>query len=157
MAVTVSELEGMVNGVPGWHPIPAPAGKNTIGLLFPTKEYVNPTNNERKVVIILALEEDGEYLKVVAPMAFKAGGEHFWETLKACLQIQWATKLVQFEYDEKDGEIRPIVEWPIEDGTVTPTQLYRAIKGLVGLIDASYPVLERAARTGEVDTSGMFT
>lgn len=156
MAVTTSELEGIVKGIPGYKPLPAPAGENTIGLLFPTEKYVNPATNEKKVVIILALEEDGKYLKVLAPLAFKAEGDHYWEVLKACMQIQWATKLVQFEYDDNDGEIRPIVEWPIEDGTVTPTQLHRAIAGLVGLIEVSYPVLEKAARTGEVDTSGMF-
>ena len=113
--------------------------------MFPTERFVNPADNEKRLVVIVALEEDGKYLKVMAPMAFDADGEHFWETLKACMEIQWRTKLIQFEFDDDDGEIRPIIEWPIEDGIVTAAQLRRAVSGLVALVDASYPILEKAA------------
>jgi hypothetical protein len=67
------------------------------------------------------------------------------------MEIQWETKLIQFEYDDTDGEIRPIVEWPVEDGTVTSMQLARAILGLVMIVDRYYPVLEQAAHGHGVD------
>jgi hypothetical protein len=57
----------------------------------------------------------------------------------------------QFEYDDSDGEVRPIIEWAVEDGTVTSKQLGRAIFGLVQIVDQFYPVLEQARTKGKID------
>lgn len=67
------------------------------------------------------------------------------------MEVQWQTKLIQFEYDRNDGEIRPIVEFPIEDSTLTARQLMRCILGLVEIIDNYYPVLRWALDEGVVE------
>jgi hypothetical protein len=119
---------------------------DTVRLAFATQRFVDPDTNSKALVVVVRLEENGEYIKVFSPHAFEAKGRHAGDVLKACMEIQWETKLIQFEYDESDGEIRPIIEWPIEDGTVTAKQLARAIMGLALLVDRYAPVLEQAAR-----------
>jgi hypothetical protein len=65
--------------------------------------------------------------------------------------IQWQTKMAQFEYDESDGEVRIIIEFPLEDNKLTDRQLRRCIVALVGILDRFYPVLKTAIDTGIVD------
>lgn len=103
------------------------------------------------VPLVIKLSENGEYLEVFSPMAFRIQGEHVDAFLKACTMIQWKTKLIQFEYDADDGEIRPIIELPIEDGRITKRQLERCVFGIVGILDNYYPTLEQAARTGVIE------
>jgi hypothetical protein len=117
---------------------------------FETDEYKDRLG--RKVLrMIVLLEEEGEYFKLFAPMAFVAEGMHVDAFLRACTMVQWRTKLVQFEFDANDGEIRPMIEFPIEDGTLTARQLDRCVQGMVHLLDEYFPALERALVLGEID------
>lgn len=117
---------------------------------FHTKKYRHP-GGAQALPLVIELSENGEYFKVFSPMAFQIQGEHVDAFLKACMMIQWKTKLIQFEYDANDGEIRPIVEFPIEDGTITKAQLQRCLYGITQIVDEFYPTLEKAARTGEIE------
>ena len=100
--------------------------------------------------LIIRLEEDGEYVKVFAPNAYSVPLEDVAPVLQACAMIQWRTKLVQFEYDASDGELRPIVEFPLEDAPMTSRQLMRCVSGLVALVDHFHAVIQRALTDGEV-------
>lgn len=121
--------------------------EETIYILFETRQYRNQ-EGERALWMIVSLDEGGEYFKLFAPNAFTADGNHPDVFLKACLIVQWRTKLIQFEYDQFDGEIRPIIEFPIEDASLTQDQLKRCIAGMVELIDEYAPFLERALQEG---------
>jgi len=114
---------------------------------FGTPNYRPPQGGEG-IRLIIELFEDGEYFSVYAPKAFVAQGPHLDAFLKACMVTQWRTKLVQFEYDSSDGEIRPIVEFPIEDGKLTKKQLERCIKGLVHIMDKMYTPLKKTLDVG---------
>lgn len=145
MSVTIAQVAARLADVPGLKVLPG-VQPDTVRLLFPTSRFVDPDTGSKRLVVVVRLEENGEYIKIYSPHAFEAKGRHANDVLKACMEIQWETKLIQFEYDETDGEIRPIVEWPIEDGSVTSQQLARAITGLVMIVDRYSPVLEEAAR-----------
>ncbi len=67
------------------------------------------------------------------------------------MEVQWKTKLIQFEYDSSDGEIRPMIEFPIEDSRFTSKQMMRCIHGLLSLVDEYAPVINKAKETGLVD------
>jgi hypothetical protein len=121
-----------------------------VSVSFPMSHYVG-AGGERSLRVKIEISEGGEYLKVYAPGAFKADGEHAHAVLKACMILQWKTKLVQFEYHERDGEVRPVVEFPINDGTVTRSQLYRCVRGLARLVDEFHLPLKRALETGVID------
>jgi len=119
---------------------------------FSTDNYVD-SDGDKGLLIVLTLEEDGEYFKCFAPAAFKVTGPNTRPFLEACASIQWHMKLVQFEYDPSDGEVRPIIEFPVEDGTITAKQLLRCIHGLAQIVDDAYPILDKALKTGVVDFS----
>lgn len=100
--------------------------------------------------LVIRLSEGGRYFELFAPFAFRAVGPFVDVFLRACAIIQFRTKLVQFEYDDSDGEVRPIIEFPIEDGTLTAQQLKRCIMGLCRLVETYYPTLKKALEEGVV-------
>lgn len=117
---------------------------------FETDAYRNP-DGEPTLLLAIRLEEDGRYFKLFAPTAFRAVGEFRDAFLRAAAIVQWKTKLVQFEFDEDDGEVRPIVEFPLEDAPLTRRQLDRCIRGLVQLLEVYATPLRTALVTGVVD------
>ena len=100
--------------------------------------------------VVIQIQEDGRYLQIFAPEAYRVASENAGPFLQACAMIQWRTKLIQFEYDAEDGEVRPVVEFPLMDAVLTSNQLMRAVNGLVELVDTYHPVLARAAAEGVV-------
>jgi len=122
-----------------------------IAMGWESMRYVDPDTGRKSVTIIVRLEEQGRYIKVFVPQCFSIKEvAHKEAFLEALLGVCWRTKLLQFELDDSDGEIRGIVEWPIEDGTVTFEQLSRAIKAIVLLLDKYSEVIVKAGRTGVV-------
>ncbi len=115
-----------------------------------TKHYTDG-DGDKALIIVVELDENGEYIKIFAPGAYKAVGPHQDAFLRACSMIQWRTKLIQFEWDETDGEIRPVVEFPIEDSNLTKNQLMRCIIGICRILDDFHPALERALKEGVVE------
>lgn len=112
--------------------------------------FVDPDSSQKSLLLVAQLMEDGEYFQMYAPAAFRVRGEHQDAFLRACAMIQWRTKLIQFEWDETDGEVRPVIEFPLEDGRITLQQFRRCVGGMVSLMDQYYPVLKRAAEEGIV-------
>ncbi len=147
MAMTIEEVEALLTEI-GFRFQRGPRAQ--VGMRFGMKQYLD-RDGDKDLLVLVDLLENGEYLKVFAPMAFKATGDHADAFLRACSMVQWRTKLIQFEFDATDGEIRPIVEFPLEDGKVTRKQLERCIVGLAGIIDEYYPVLVRALKDGVVE------
>ncbi len=123
---------------------------NAVIFWFVTKNYVD-RDGDKAIAIIVEISEDGEYLKIFSPMAYVVQGPHVGAFLQACMEIQWQTKLIQFEYDRNDGEIRPIIEFPIEDSSLTSRQLFRCFLGLVEIVDKYDPVLRKALAKGVVE------
>jgi len=119
---------------------------------FKTNTY-RDTDGDDDISIIIALEEDGEFVKFLAPMAFKyKDGPHREAVFETCLVISLRTKGVQFEYDPNDGEIRMILEFPLEDNNLTAKQLQRCIHLLVGIANQYYDVMMKAINEGEAAT-----
>lgn len=146
MAITVDNLVEMLNQAELIH-----ERKDNDHILVPygTESFVNHEGDKR-LVTVLVLEENGELLRMFAPLAFKADGRHRDAVLRACMMVHWKTKLLKFEYDDSDGEIRPAIELSIEDSTPSRQQVRRCLQALVGLVDQYCHVLQRAQETGEV-------
>jgi hypothetical protein len=66
------------------------------------------------------------------------------------LGVSLRTPLVQFSFDEADGEVRATAEVVLADGSITPLQLKLMLTTLVGVIDAFHPHVVRAMETGEI-------
>lgn len=147
MAITIEQVEGYMNNM-GLRFKRVDNGTIVFGMRMRT--YRDP-DGEEGLKLVIRLRENGEYFEIFAPKAFNAVGPHVDAFLKACMMIHWRTKLIQFEYDASDGEIRPIIEFPLEDGTLTEKQLERCIGGICGLLDEYYPVLRKALDEGVVE------
>lgn len=127
--------------------------RNEIWLLIgPLKNY-REKNGDDSLVIILRVSDKGEHLDIYAPLSLYISEDPEKSALffKACSIIQWKTKLVQFEYDDADGEIRLMVDLPVMDSTVTLKQLLRCIRGLFSVADAFYPILDNVLKNGILD------
>lgn len=124
----------------------------TVVLGFETERYVNP-EGERRVLIVCKIDEGGEFVSFFAPGAFVPSAEHLDVFLRACMIVQWETKLIQFEFDRTSSEITAVVEIPVEDSELTERQVRRCVTGLVNLLDEFYEPLRRAAEDGEIDFS----
>jgi hypothetical protein len=151
MAVTIEQIkQELDSGGIKYNPVPNdPTG---LAIIFGTQNYTDSAGL-KSLGLYLSLEENGEYIKVMAPGAFAVGGDHFWEFLEACLWLQARTKLVQFELGDgaMAGKMSPVVEWPVEDGTVTTKQLLRAVMGLGAIVEEYSPALMAVMETGVVD------
>ncbi len=117
-------------------------GKLTVS--FSTKDY-SDFLDKNKVVIEISLCESGRYIKICAPEAYKIPHDHEQITLflLACCQIQWVSKLVHYEYNAGSGEVRPCIEFPLENNKITAKQLSRCVRGLAHLIDKHDFMLRR--------------
>lgn len=148
MAMTIDELKGLLDQM-GFHY--QQKEPNSVGFFMRMQTFQNPVNHEKSLLLVAQLLEDGRYFNLVAPKAFMVKGEHQDAFLRACLMIQWRTKMIQFEWDESDGETLPCVEFPLQDNKLTREQFERCVNGLCSLLDEFYPVLKRAAEEGVVE------
>ncbi len=153
MATSLQEVSRMLDSVGIRYERHAGPG-DAIVFGFETKHY-RDRNGRKGLLMVIKLEEDGEYFKLFAPMAYQVSRENAHPTLLMTAAAQWFTKLIQFEYDPSDGEIRPIIEFPIEDGTLTTRQLLRCIHGMVQLVDDMDDVIRPAVERGEANIDAL--
>ena len=113
-------------------------------ILFPTENYQNE-NRRSLLIVVIQLTEDGEYIKFFVPAAYHIPlDESAYAVLKSFAIIAWQVKLLDFEVDPGDGEVRPTIDFPIEDGTLTTEQVRRCCKTLARLVDIFHPYLKYA-------------
>lgn len=104
------------------------------------------------LLVVIELEEGGEFFSVYAPNVLSddiRDHTHKLAVLQTMLSISWETKMLQWEYDPSDGEIRAIIEFPLEDAEMTERQFNRCLHGLVQLVDEmAIPRLAHVMETG---------
>lgn len=120
---------------------------------FATSTYEDE-EGRRGVAVAVSLSEDGEFLEFTTPRLYDS--RHCRDPGKlfqALLDVTMRTKLVRFEHDPEDGEIRGTVSFPIEDGRLTPRQFRRMLEAIPRAVDRWHPVIRHAIDTGVVDLS----
>ncbi|MBW4683067.1 MAG: hypothetical protein KME19_23730 [Microcoleus vaginatus WJT46-NPBG5] len=103
-------------------------------------------------LIVIQLDEDGEFFKLFAPQVLSGIQDHPHKDaiLQTMLCISWETKMLQWEYDPSDGEIRAIIEFPLEDAQLTERQFNRCLSGLIQIVDdVAMPRLKQVMETGQ--------
>jgi hypothetical protein len=120
---------------------------------FGTQQYLDE-DGDYHLKMVVSLEEEGEFFKVYSPGCYRYDGEeHRLAILQTLLMVSWRSKMVQFEYDASDGEIRAVIEYPLEDSSLTERQLMRSVIALVQIIDHYHPVIALAISEGSIDFS----
>jgi len=123
---------------------------------YNTEKYRDP-KGEANVLVAIQLENEGRFLKIFVPNAFSYHeGPYKAVVLQAALFVNFQSKMLQFEYDPRDGEIRAMVEFPLEDSPLTEEQFFRAFHGLCVLVEEYSPFIHHAMRgTLDAATSGL--
>jgi len=117
---------------------------------FRTHHY-KAHDGDAGISLVIRLEEDGEFLKIIAPRVYSyPDGPHKAVLFQLLLMISWDTKMIQYEYDMSDGEVRAIIEFPLEDATLTKNQLMRCLHGIAGLVDDNHENVVTAMTKGEL-------
>lgn len=136
------------------------AGHIVVG--FATRNYTAPSGNAatanrspadrpKGIAIAVRLSENGQYLECLAPGLYDLGTcRHRDVVLQALMAIMQRTKMVRFDWDPTDGEVRCSVECPLEDGSLTRRQFIRMLRALPEIIDDWDPVIRVAMETGEL-------
>lgn len=102
-------------------------------------------------LIVIQLDEEGEFFKLFAPEILSGVKTHRHKEaiLQTLLSISWETKMLQWEYDPSDGEIRAMIEFPLEDALLTERQFFRCLSGLVETVDTiAMPRLQQVMDSG---------
>ncbi len=108
-------------------------------------------DNIEDFLIVVQLDEEGRFFRLFAPQVLSGIQEHPHKPaiLQTMLAISWETKMLQWEYDPSDGEIRAIIEFPLEDSILTEKQFNRCLTGLIQLVDSvAMPRLQAVMDTG---------
>jgi hypothetical protein len=123
---------------------------------YETEKYRNP-GGEAAVLMVVRLEQDGRFIKIFVPNAFSYHeGPYKAVVLQAALFVNYQSKMLQFEYDPRDGEIRAMVEFPLEDSDLSEEQFFRAFLGLCALVEEYSPFIHQAMQgTLDAATSGL--
>lgn len=141
MATTLSTIEGYMVA----EGLKYSMHDDYIRTSFATDLY-RDQDGDSSVFIIARIEEDGEYFKLMAPNLYHypPDGTNTAEVFRILLGVCWRSKLIKYEYDERDGEIRAIVEFPLEDSQLTSRQFLRCLNGLVQIIDEYHAAIAAA-------------
>lgn len=108
--------------------------------------------NVENFLLLFDLTENGEYLQIVAPQLLAGVKNHVYKGVlfQTLLALGWETKMVRWEYNLLNGEVRAAVEIPIEDGVLTQQQFDRILYSLIHVVDEiAMPRLLAVLQTGE--------
>ena len=124
--------------------------KNELTLAFRTQHF-RDADGHAGVVVLVRIDEQGRHVEFLVSGLYRIRGcRHPAALFQTLLEITMRTKMIRFELDPRDGEIRCAVECPIEDGTLTRLQFDSILDGLVSAVDLWDPVIRRAMETGAV-------
>jgi len=101
--------------------------------------------------IVIRVLEGGEFLAVFAPNAWNiADSASKSLILEACVSFQMRYKMLRFDYDPDDGELRPNIELPLENSSLTSQQFHRLVHGVLHGVQQFDRVMRHTIETGEV-------
>jgi len=103
-----------------------------------------------QIIVVIWLQENGEFFEIFIPKLFTyPNGPHKLPLMQTLLNISWETKMLQWEYDPSDGEIRPTIEFPLEDSLMTSRQFFRAFDGMLQFVQVFGPRIRTVIETGK--------
>jgi len=124
--------------------------------LKPETTRYRDRNGEAHLGFLIRISEDDEFLTVSIPWTWNlADCPHKAAVFEALLDFQAQSKLVRFDYDRDDGELRANAEIAVEDSSLTSTQFNRLIRAVGSAVLEFDPVLRHAMQTGEVDMNRL--
>lgn len=125
--------------------------ENTILTGFGEMEEYRDVDGQARLGILILLEEAGSYVRFLCPRLYVYTNKRYrGDLFQSCLMLNYWTKLIQFEFDDRDGELRAVIELPVEDSQLTQAQVARCLTTLAYLIDRFDPMIRKTMREGGV-------
>lgn len=106
--------------------------------------------NVQQLGIVIKLSENGEYVQFIAPQLLNVL-DHPYKValLQTMLHICYQKKMLRFEYDRHDGEVRASIELPLKDMPLSDRLFDRCLSSLISLVDQqAMPRLQAVLATG---------
>lgn len=128
-------------------------------VVFPTREFTN-IQGDKLVPLLITIQEKGEFVRIISPSVFDLQKcNHPNALVKALLETAFKTKLVKWELNGKDGEVRASVDIPIENSRLKKKQFLRCLVSIPVILDQYYQSIKDAMDNGIVDIkrSGLPT
>jgi hypothetical protein len=153
VATTIVELETLFKEI-GWkYKLSVDDNKASEGYIyagFPTKEY-RDKDGDNYIGILFTVQEDGELVKVIVPKLYNCiNTAHRRAFFEVAIRKTFEQKLCFYDYDHRDGEIRMILDLPLEDARITIGQIKRIVHSMVRLIDTNDAVVRAAVEEGRL-------
>ena len=118
---------------------------------FGEMESYRDQEGKPRLGILITLEEGGSLVKLTCPRLYHYNGKLFRADLfESCLLLNFWVKLIQIQYDDRDGELRAAIDLPIEDAPLTLPQLSRCLTDLAHFVDRFDPMIRQTMREGGV-------
>ena len=157
MATTIEELKGFLDEFDLKYQVDERHDAILIGFTCnPEESTYRDEDGDAYVRLVIRLQEGGEFLSVFAPSAWNIDDCLYKAAVfEAIASIQTRYKMLRFDYDPTDGEIRPNIELPVEDSAVTSRQFHRLIHGVLHGIRRFDRVIRHAMESGEVSFASL--
>lgn len=102
-----------------------------------------------RLQITIELKENGKFCRMYVPRLLCFHKHPYREAIfRTLLCLSWETKMLRWEYDAIEGEVRAGIELPLEDAPLKERQFHRCISALTQLIGEAIPRLESVMETG---------
>ncbi|MBM4010070.1 MAG: hypothetical protein FJ286_01630 [Planctomycetes bacterium] len=124
--------------------------------LNPESTTFRDVDGDPGIQFVIRVLERGEFLAIFTPQAWNVEDcPHRAAVFEAIASIQTQYKMLRFDYDPSDGEIRPNVELPLEDSELTSRQFHRLMHGMLHGVPRFDRVIRHAIERGEVSFAGL--
>jgi hypothetical protein len=101
--------------------------------------------------VVVRVLERGEFVAIFVPNAWNIGDSPSKSLIfEACVSFQLRYKMLRFDYDPEDGELRPNIELPLENASLTSQQFHRLVHGVLHGVQQFDKVIRHALETGVV-------
>lgn len=157
MATTIDEMKGYLDEYDLKYRVDEERNAILIGFGCDSEDSsYRDEDGDAYVRLVIQLSEDGGFVAVFAPNAWNIDDcPNKAAVFEALASIQAQYKMLRFDYDPTDGEIRPNMELPIEDSSLSSRQLHRMLHGMIGAIQRFHPVIRHAMDHGEVSFASL--
>ena len=124
--------------------------------LDPARTTFRDMDGDPGIQLVIRVLEQGEFLSIFTPQAWCVEDcPHKAAVFETLTSIQTQYKMLRFDYDPTDGEIRPNVELPLEDAELTSRQFHRLLHGVLHGVPLFDRVIRQAMETGCVSLKSL--
>lgn len=119
-------------------------------LSFETHRYVNPSG-EKSLMLLVTVAEDGGYLEIAAVNMYSANdAKDIGKLCEFLMSQNFATKLLRWELDRSDNEVRATVEVAPLDGSITFNAFMRMLMTFPIMADGLHPMITKVMSTAKL-------